>query len=205
MTAIFDRNEARFRFMEGISRSRRSRMTLTIRFILISIITLANYSSAAEIMLRNGETASGQIQDFKIRITTQGAIRHIDSNEVVLLIGSNFQLKKEDPINAEIVAKDLSIQVLGENLKVSISDISGIRIGATTSLSEGKLSDFKKEAIKSIRDLTLQLILISVGVFAITAGFLAKDFQIIPRVGGQVLLFAFPRNKSGIKGSGLNI
>ncbi len=66
--------------------------------------------------------------------------------------------------------------------------------GTPTAPSVGvapKLSDYEKETLKTIKDMTLNLLLLAVGVFALVGGYLSKGRVVVDRRKTLLTSFAF--------------
>lgn len=96
-------------------------------------------------------------------------------------------LGKSRPLIPNLVKEDLlkklNRMIIGAAalclLIISLCSISQAQ--APQALAQAPLSDFQKEAIASIREITLQLILIAIGVFAVIGGFATGKAQAFKR------------------------
>jgi len=74
----------------------------------------------------------------------------------------------------------LSMTIVGA---VRLIAVPTVQVTQTSQSQDKVLTEFQKETISSIREITLQLLLLAVGVFALAGGYAAdkdKDFRYLP-------------------------
>lgn len=155
------------------------RIVLAI-LLMLGVTSAARADGSIQVTLRSGDRIVGQLKDDILRFDVKGHVQPFSINDLdewrvyhLLLVDGTLLT------GAHFIDPALELVTVRGVLRVSSSDIIGIAFrpaaaGTVKASAANNLLDSQKESIKTISGISLQFLLIAVGVFSLAGTYLAR-------------------------------